>query len=85
MFTLPPYRVNVGTNIPRLKFMVAVCDPEVPVMVNGYWPVAALLLAVNFKVLWPVVGLGENDAVTPAGKPDMERFTLPVNPYCGLT
>jgi len=28
---------------------------------------------------------GANDAVTPAGKPDADRLTLPVNPFSGLT
>jgi len=32
-----------------------------------------------------LVGLGEKEAVTPAGSPDAVRLTLPVNPYCGLT
>jgi hypothetical protein len=45
----------------------------------------AELLAVSVIVLLPVVGLGANDAVTPLGKPDAERVTLPVNPYCGST
>jgi hypothetical protein len=46
-----------------------------------YCPVAAELLAVSVKVLLPVVGFGEKDPVTPAGKPDTDRFTLPPNPY----
>lgn len=29
--------------------------------------------------------MGEKDAVTPLGKPETDRFTLPVKPYCGLT
>ena len=32
-----------------------------------------------------MVGFGENEAVTPAGKPEAVRLTLPVNPYCELT
>ena len=43
------------------------------------------MLAVNVSVLNPLVGFGANDAVTPLGRPDTERFTLPVNPYCGFT
>ena len=43
-----------------------------------------MLLAVNVNVLLPVVGLGANDAVTPLGRPETDRFTLPVKPYCGL-
>jgi hypothetical protein len=29
------------------------------------------------------MGFGEKDAVTPLGKPDAERLTLPVNPFKG--
>jgi len=39
----------------------------------------------SVNVLSYVVGLGENDAVTPLGKPDTERFTLPANPYWEVT
>ena len=31
-------------------------------------------------MLVEVAGFGEKDAVTPLGKPDAERVTLPVNP-----
>jgi hypothetical protein len=61
--------------------VLAVCVPEVPVMVTGYCPRAAVLLAVNVIVLLPVVGFGVNVAVTPLGSPEIARFTLPVNPY----
>ena len=54
-------------------------------MVSVFVPRAAELLAENVSVLNPVVGFGVNDAVTPLGRPDTERFTLPVNPYCGFT
>jgi len=52
-----------------------------------YCPTAAELLAVSVSVLlYPaVVGFGEKDAVTPLGKPDAERVTLPVNPFTGVT
>lgn len=42
-------------------------------------------LAVNVSVLLFVVGFGENDAVTPAGKPETENVTLPLNPFCEYT
>ena len=64
-----------------MTVVVALCVPEVPVTVNVYCPSAAVLLAAKVNVLEPVVGLGENEAVTPAGNPDTERLTLPVNPY----
>jgi len=64
---------------------VAIRLPDVPVTVKGYCPMAVELLAVNVSVLLPVAGFGEKDAVTPLGRPETEKFTLPVNPYCGFT
>jgi hypothetical protein len=63
--------------------VVAVRFPDVPVRVKGYCPIAVELLAISVKVLLPVVGFGEKDAVTPLGKPETARLILPVNPYCG--
>jgi len=59
--------------------------PEVPVMVSVLVPPGAEELAVSVRVLVPVVEVGEKDAVTPLGRPEMERFTLPVKPYSGVT
>ena len=64
--------------------VVAVWLPEVPVMVTLYCPRLAELLAVKVTVLFPFVGFGEKDAVTPLGRPEVERVTLPVNPYDGF-
>ena len=47
-------------------------------------PVVALLLAVRVSALVLVAELGLNDAVTPLGKPDAARLTLPVKPFCGV-
>jgi hypothetical protein len=63
----------------------AVTLPEVPVMVTVKVPAVAGLLAVSVIMLEPVVGFGAKDAVTPLGRPDAARLTLPVNPYCGFT
>jgi len=60
--------------------VVAVRLPEVPVIVTVCSPVLAELLAISVSVLFPFVGFGARDAVTPLGRPDTERFTLPVNP-----
>jgi hypothetical protein len=65
--------------------VVSIRVPEVPVIVTVASPVAAALLAVSVRVLEPLVGFGENDAVTPLGRPDAARLTLPVNPYWGTT
>ncbi len=40
-----------------------------------------LLLA----VLLLAVLLGLNDAVTPLGRPDADKLTLPLKPFCGVT
>jgi hypothetical protein len=77
--------VKLGTKIPRGMVCVAVCLPEVPVMLSVYWPTGAVLPAVSVRMLFELVGFGVNAAVTPLGSPDTERFTLPVNPYCGFT
>ena len=49
----------------------AVCFPEVPVIVTLYPPSAAVLEAVSVRVLLLVEGLGEKEAVTPLGSPDI--------------
>lgn len=55
--------------------------PETPVTITLYRPVGAVLLAVRVITVEPVaVGFGEKDAVTPVGKPDTAKFTLPVDP-----
>jgi hypothetical protein len=59
--------------------------PETPVTVIVDVPVTAEALAVSVSVLTPVVLAGLNAAVTPLGKPDATRATLPLNPFCGPT
>ena len=59
--------------------------PEEPVTVTVTIPVAAVLLAVRVSVLVAVVPLGLNDAVTPLGRPDADKLTLPLKPPCGVT
>jgi len=61
--------------------VVAIRDPEVPVMAIVAVAGAVVLLAVSVNVLFPVAGFGEKDAVTPLGRPLAARLTLPVNPY----
>ena len=56
-----------------------------PVIVTVDVPVAAVLLAVSVTVLVLVVLVGLNEAVTPLGRPDADRATLPVKPFCGVT
>ena len=79
----PPFseRVKLGAYTLRPIVVVALNEPEVPVMVSVYCPSGVVLLAVSVITLFPVVGFGVKDAVTPLGMPDTDRFTLPMNPY----
>jgi hypothetical protein len=64
-----------------------VSEPEVPVIVTVTGPpTVAVLVAVSVMALEPpVVGLGLNAAVTPLGRPEAEKVTLPVNALAGVT
>ena len=55
-----------------------------PVIVTVDVPVVAVPLAAKVNLLEPVVLLGLNDAVTPAGRPEALSATLPAKPFCGL-
>jgi hypothetical protein len=59
--------------------------PDVPVTVSVTAPVVAVPLAVSVKVLVLAVLLGLNDAVTPVGRPDADKLTLLLKPFCGVT
>lgn len=59
--------------------------PEVPVIVTVKVPVVAVLLAASVTTLVEVVGLVPNVAVTPEGRPEADKVTLPVNPPEGVT
>ena len=65
---------------------VFVRAPEVPVIVTVKVPMLAAPLAVKVSVLVLVVVLaGLNDAVTPLGKPEADKLTLALKPFCGVT
>src|SRR5215471_2955953 len=70
-----------------LRLIVVVCVklPDVPVIVTVTVPVVAALLAVSVNVLVAVAGFGLKDAVTPLGRPDVDKLTLPLKPFCGVT
>ena len=77
---------SVGVKrIVREIVVVFVKLPEIPVMVSVTVPVAAVLLAVSVNELVLAVLLGLNDAVTPPGRPDADKLTLPLKPFCGMT
>ena len=69
----------------RLNEVVAVMLPDVPVMVTVEVPSVAPALAVSVNVLVEVVGFGTNAAVTPLGKPEALKVTLPLKPFSGVT
>ena len=66
-----------------LVCFVKLPDEPVTVIVNA--PMAAVALAVSVNVLVVVAGFALNDAVTPLGKPDADKLTLPLNPLTGVT
>jgi hypothetical protein len=68
----------------RLSVVVFVNVPDVPVTVTVTVPVAAVALAISVSVLVEAIGFGLNAAVTPLGKPDAERVTLPLKPFTGV-
>ena len=61
-------------------YAAAVWPPEVPVIVMGNEPLAAVTPTLIVSVLLLVVDCDENEAVTPLGSPDTERLTEPVKP-----
>ena len=71
--------------IVRLIVVVCVNVPETPVIVTEAAPVVAVALAVKVATLVEVVGLVAKVAVTPDGKPEADKLTLPVNPPEGVT
>lgn len=70
-----------------MRERVATCDnpPDAPETVTVTVPVAAVLLAASVNMLVLAVLPGLNDAVTPLGRPDADKLTLPLKPPCGVT
>ena len=69
----------------RVIVAVLVSVPEVPVTVITALPMLALALAVRVRVLVAVVLAGLKAAVTPLGKPEAVKLTLPLKPPWGAT
>ena len=59
--------------------------PEEPLMVTVEVPVVAVPLALSVKVLLLAVLPGLNEALTPAGRPEADKVTFPLKPFCGVT
>jgi hypothetical protein len=64
---------------------VLVRAPEVPVMVIVEVPITTVAPALRATVVEAGSGLELKDAVTPLGRPDAEKVTLPVKPLRGET
>jgi hypothetical protein len=65
----------------RLTVAVWVKLPEMPLIRIENVPVAALFFADKVSVLVVVVLPGLKDAVTPRGKPEADKLTVPVKPF----
>ena len=59
--------------------------PDVPVMVTVAVPTVAVSLAVSVSMLAELASFGLKDAVTPLGKPEADKVTLPLKPFWSLT
>ena len=78
-------RLKFGPGV-TVKVTVVVCvrPPEVPATVTVVVPVLAKLLALKVSVLPVLAGLGLNPAVTPLGRPEADKLTLPAKPLDGV-
>lgn len=66
----------------KLAWFAKAPDEPVTVMVNV--PTAAVAFEVSVNVLVLAVLLGLNDAVTPLGRPDIDKLTFPVKLFSGV-
>jgi hypothetical protein len=88
MLTLPgpAERTKFPTTLTASETVVELVKlPLVPVIVNSTLPVLAVPLAVRVKILEVVMGFGLKDAVTPLGRAETDRLTLPPKPFSSVT
>ena len=57
--------------------------PDVPATVTAKVPIVAVLVADRVKTLVVVAGFIAKIALTPLGRPDAVKVTLPLNPFRG--
>ena len=69
----------------RLSVVVLVNEPDTPLIVTVTVPVAAVAEAAKVSVLVEAVEVGLKVAVTPVGRPEAVRLTLPVKPFTSVT
>ena len=77
-------RLKFGADTMSETFVEWLKLPLTPVMVTVKVPVVAVAPAVKVNVLTLVVLAGLKDALTPVGRPDALKVTLPMNPFCGV-
>ena len=77
----------VAVTVTEIVVVFAVRPVDVPVIVTRLVPVVAPLLAVNVTELGVVVvaDVGLKLAVTPVGRPDATKLTLPLKPPVPVT
>jgi hypothetical protein len=78
--------VTVGPTLETVKVTVVVdvMVPDTPVIVTVVVPTVAVALAVKVSVLVVVAGFGLNAAVTPFGRVEVLKVTLPLKAFCGV-
>src|SRR5258708_18097509 len=69
----------------RVIVVVFIKLPDEPVIVTVAVPVVAVLPVPSVNELVRAPGVGRNDAVTPLGRPEADKLTLPLKPFCGVT
>lgn len=74
-----------GTTTVIAIVAVLVSAPEVPVTVKVALPGVAFAAALRLSALLLVLDAGLKDAVTPVGNPAIEKLTVAVKPFCGVT
>lgn len=79
-------RVKLGAATTVIASVAAlVSAPEAPVTVRTALPSVAFADALMVSVLFRVLEAALNAAVTPVGNPAIEKLTLAVKPFCGVT
>lgn len=78
--------VTVGPTLVTVNVIVVVevMVPDTPVIVTVLVPMVAVALAVKVSALEVVAGFGLNAAVTPFGRPEAVKVTLPLKAFCGV-
>ena len=77
--------VKVGVVTVSTMVVALLSVPDTPVTVTVAIPAVAVLSALKVRELLPVVLDGLKTAVTPLGKPDTPKATVPLKPFSPAT